>query len=173
MLQLTSLSPDYCLPLFSEPLDSSKRFEVRLCVRFLCVARSCTFDYLGSTHFCCYLVSLLLLVSLHFIVLNCMLIVFSLIFRITFVMCVSIFLILYQEYDVNFSWQRQKIAMTPLFAASQIQSQMSSQESSYSIGMIRATQQSLQFSPTQQEPGTLNWMNPTFQVLHFIWLPLF
>ena len=65
---------------------------------------------------------------------------------------------------MNFSWQRQKIAMTPLFAASQIQSQISSQESSFSIGMIKATQQSLQFSPTQQEIGTLNWMNPTFQV---------
>ncbi|XP_065059919.1 DNA-dependent protein kinase catalytic subunit-like isoform X2 [Rhopilema esculentum] len=98
LLQLTSLSPDYNLPLFSDPLDSSKRF---------------------------------------------------------------------QDYHVNFSWQRQKIAMTPLFAASQTQSQPFSQlqeADSVSVGMIRETQQNLEFTPTQDQGDTGNWMNPSFQI---------
>ena len=68
---------------------------------------------------------------------------------------------------MNFSWQRQKIAMTPLFAASQTQSQPLSQlqeASSLSVGMIRETQQNLEFTPTQDQGDTGNWMNPSIQV---------
>eukprot|EP00794_Sanderia_malayensis_P010266 gene10266-11321_t len=100
LLQLTSLSPDYNLPLFNEPLDSAKRF---------------------------------------------------------------------QDYPVNFSWQRQRIAMTPLFAGTMNQSQSPSQSqggSSVETGMLRATQQNMDFTPTQEQgsSSSVNWMNPSFQV---------
>ena len=72
---------------------------------------------------------------------------------------------------MNSSWQRQKIAMTPLFAATQIQSQPSAMGSSLSTGMLRATQQSLQFTPTQQETrSSENWMNPTLQVFNRLFM---
>ena len=60
--------------------------------------------------------------------------------------------------------------MTPLFAATQSQSQMMSQSqesgSSLATGMLRATQQGLDFTPTQDQGGgeSINWMNPSFQV---------
>ena len=61
--------------------------------------------------------------------------------------------------------------MTPLFAATQGSSQgslsQSSSAGSFDAGMVRATQQQQQFTPTQDmqgSNGSFNWMNPSIQV---------
>lgn len=82
----------------------------------------------------------------------------------------------FKNYHVNFSWQRQNVAMTPLFvatqrsASSQGKSYMMTQKSSDEYGMLRATQNTFEFAQTMQEAGSLNWMKPSSQVGHFLCL---
>ena len=71
----------------------------------------------------------------------------------------------FRNYDINFSWQQENFAMTPMFASSQSAfSQRSSPSSSLGTGMLRETAQAVQFTPTQEQGGSFNWMNPTIQV---------
>ena len=97
MMQLTSLSPDYSLPLFSMGLDTDKNF---------------------------------------------------------------------QNFKVNFSWQRQNASLTPLFVSSQHSSTAGTYI--YTQGSqhehIRATQNKFEFSQTHQVASSLDWMSPTIQV---------
>lgn len=72
----------------------------------------------------------------------------------------------FRNYHINFSWQRQNVAMTPLFVASQRSSQGSyslTQGSSVGAGMLRATQKTFDFSQTNQSTVE-NWMNPSVQI---------
>lgn len=76
----------------------------------------------------------------------------------------------FMNYHVNFSWQRQSLAMAPLFVATQQSSQGHSytmtQKSSQEYGVVRATQKTFDFTQTMKEEGgsLSNWMNPSKQV---------
>lgn len=75
----------------------------------------------------------------------------------------------FKNYHVNFSWQRQNVAMTPLFvatqrSASQGRSYMLTQTTGEENGVLRATQKTFAFTQTMQEGDSLNWMNPSVQV---------
>ena len=80
----------------------------------------------------------------------------------------------FYNYHVNFSWQHQNMAMTPLFVATQKSSQGSyslTQKSSQEYGQIRATQKTFEFTQTMQDDNSsLNWMNPSIQVNIFSFL---
>ena len=58
---------------------------------------------------------------------------------------------LLQDYhSIDLSWQQKHLQMTPLFAATQAATQQAGDAgASLQPGMIRATQQSMAFTPTQ------------------------
>jgi DNA-dependent protein kinase catalytic subunit len=71
----------------------------------------------------------------------------------------------YSSFDL--SWQQRHYHMTPLFASTQLsQSQTSNDVGTVRMesGLVQATQQSLAFTPTQNETG-YSWMAPTAQSL--------
>ena len=72
----------------------------------------------------------------------------------------------FHKFHVNFSWQRQNIAMTPLFVATQ-----NTVEPSYSqtqgARYLRATQHIFDFTQTNQVSASNDWMNPSVQVRFF------
>ena len=77
---------------------------------------------------------------------------------------------MFQEYQINYSWQQKNSTMTPLFAATQLPSSLVSFGSlsmdATDGGQLRATQNP-QFSLTQTTTGatvasqTHDWLNPT------------
>lgn len=70
----------------------------------------------------------------------------------------------FQNFHVNFSWQKQQISMTPLFVATQ-----STLEPSYApvARYVRETPKISDFTQTNQASASYDWMNPSAQVRFF------
>ncbi|XP_065898419.1 DNA-dependent protein kinase catalytic subunit-like isoform X2 [Dysidea avara] len=70
----------------------------------------------------------------------------------------------FEDYhNIDLSWQQKHLQMTPLFAATQAATQQAGDAgASLQPGLIRATQQSMAFTPTQDEGG-YSWMTPSVQ----------
>ncbi|KAL9956083.1 hypothetical protein ACROYT_G037506 [Oculina patagonica] len=71
----------------------------------------------------------------------------------------------FEEYQINYSWQQRHLLMTPLFAATQgsLASGMVQTQESMSVDGppgLRATQ-NLQFTPTQDQGRSYDWLNPS------------
>ena len=64
----------------------------------------------------------------------------------------------FEDKSIDLSWQTRHLLMVPLFAATQSQGDMTQSMASG----IRATQQAMDFTPTQQE-GSYDWLQPATQ----------